>query len=156
MLQSFRQQWKSCSLAFAALELLTTGSECVTVRTELNTGVMLLRNNDWTRGFINDIARLGKMHVNHWQLMDQVSFFLVMPCGHAMDMLSIALATAVAHYQGRRLLWCCFTMKQCSQLLRCAGMPGCCSGVGQVQNRPHSIISAHFAKTQLDWLCNAY
>lgn len=34
---------------------------------------MLLRNTDWTRQFIDDVARLGKMHVNHWQLMDQVS-----------------------------------------------------------------------------------
>ena len=40
---------------------------------ELNTGVMLLRNTDWTRQFIDDVARLGRMHVNHWQLMDQVS-----------------------------------------------------------------------------------
>lgn len=38
---------------------------------------MLLRNTDWTREFINDVARLGKMHVNHWQLMDQVSLFHV-------------------------------------------------------------------------------
>ena len=36
---------------------------------------MLLRNTDWTHEFINDVARLGKMHVNHWQLMDQVSLF---------------------------------------------------------------------------------
>lgn len=34
---------------------------------------MLLRNTDWTLQFIDDVARLGKMHVNHWQLMDQVS-----------------------------------------------------------------------------------
>jgi len=39
---------------------------------ELNTGVMLMRNTDWSRQFIGDVARLGRMHVNHWQLMDEV------------------------------------------------------------------------------------
>ena len=41
---------------------------------ELNTGVMLMRNTDWSRQFIGDVARLGRMHVNHWQLMDEVLF----------------------------------------------------------------------------------
>ncbi|KAL0019751.1 hypothetical protein WJX77_012419 [Trebouxia sp. C0004] len=39
---------------------------------QLNTGVMLMRNTDWSRQFIGDVARLGRMHVNHWQLMDEV------------------------------------------------------------------------------------
>lgn len=33
---------------------------------------MLMRNTDWSRQFIGDVARLGRMHVNHWQLMDEV------------------------------------------------------------------------------------
>lgn len=39
---------------------------------QLNTGVMLMRNTYWSRQFIGDVARLGRMHVNHWQLMDEV------------------------------------------------------------------------------------
>lgn len=39
---------------------------------QLNTGVMLMRNTDWSQQFIGDVARLGRMHVNHWQLMDEV------------------------------------------------------------------------------------
>ncbi len=31
-----------------------------------------MRNTDWSRQFIGDVARLGRMHVNHWQLMDEV------------------------------------------------------------------------------------
>lgn len=41
--------------------------------TGLNTGVMLIRNTDWARGFIADVARLGRQHVFHWQLMDEVT-----------------------------------------------------------------------------------
>ena len=52
------------------MNMVTSVRMCIA---ELNTGVMLLRNTDWTRQFIDDVARLGKMHVNHWQLMDQVS-----------------------------------------------------------------------------------
>lgn len=42
------------------------------VHAGLNTGVMLIRNTDWARGFIADVARLGRQHVFHWQLMDEV------------------------------------------------------------------------------------
>ena len=45
---------------------------CLYSLAELNTGVMLMRNTDWSRQFIGDVARLGRMHVNHWQLMDEV------------------------------------------------------------------------------------
>lgn len=45
---------------------------CSYCHAELNTGVMLMRNTDWSQQFIGDVARLGRMHVNHWQLMDEV------------------------------------------------------------------------------------
>ena len=79
---------------------------------ELNTGVMLLRNTDWTRQFIDDVARLGKMHVNHWQLMDQVSL------SQTGSLLGILHASSLA-------LWFCFDAALntdsilCSQLVYC-------------------------------------
>ena len=39
---------------------------------------MLIRNTNWARDFIADVVRLGRQHVQHWMLMDEVCY--AMPC----------------------------------------------------------------------------
>lgn len=69
-----------CMSCLAPMLHIFKAPDIVNDGAELNTGVMLLRNTDWSRQFISDVARLGRMHVNHWQLMDEVTLSVQCHC----------------------------------------------------------------------------